>query len=158
VAHAATENRLQRVLNRHRRRELQRPGLAPGRRLARDQAVAAGGLVEHSQPQGDERPHRLGKLEQGARFALLELELDLADRRLRAIGADRAAVTRDLDLRRLAVGVRPFDDHRLAAEAGLEGRAQLVGQHEPGQVQGRRVVERRQLRRRVRQIHLPFRA
>ena len=89
---------------------------------------------------------------------MLQLELDLADRHLGAPRPDRAAVEGDLDLRRRLIGVGPLDQDRLAAEAGLEHRLQLVGQDEAGEIEDRRVLERGQARRRIRQRDLPLAA
>ena len=71
----------------HGARPCARPAAAPV-----TSAVAARRLVQRLQPHRRQRPHRLGKLEQGAGFAALELELDLADRRL---GSRRRGWRRD---------------------------------------------------------------
>ena len=156
VTDTGTQDRLKRVLDGHGVLQLDGARLAPRRRIPGEQTVTARRLVLRLQAHGRQCPQRLGQFEQRPRLAALELELDLADRRLGAVRAYRATIECDLDLGWLAVGVGPFDQHRLATKPGLESRPQLVGQDQASEVEHGGLIERGELRRAVGQFHLPF--
>jgi hypothetical protein len=97
MAQAGGGDRPKRIGFAHLRIEADRIGLGRAAEPAFHQRVAALVLAERAEAQRRGAADLLGKLEQGGGLAVLELQLELDERRALAPGADRAFVQHDLD-------------------------------------------------------------
>ena len=85
--------------------------------------IAARRLVERLDGKRRRAAQRQGQLEERHRAALLQLQLDLGQRLLAAVGLEPAHVDIDLDLRRAALADGPVHQHALALHPARRRRA-----------------------------------
>ena len=151
VAQAAIRDDAERLAFRHRAVERDRLGPGAASEPVLGQRIAALALAQHAQPQRHRRAELASQLEQPCRLARLDLELELADGRLRLAAAHLAFVEDDLDAAALAL-----DGPGAAADAGADQGHERVGSDGVEQRLQRRASQRLHVGREAGDLGLPF--